>query len=119
MCLPQITHHCRPVFKRSCYNPLDVFKYRHLHQRSTVGLKGQRRALPLLLLLTLLPPLVISYGAHICGLMPVIDHPPCDKHVTLGAAREGVDPFLQDNFCVLHMVVNEVHLECDTACRPP
>ena len=51
--------------------------------------------------------------------MPVIDHPPCDEHVTLGAAREGVSLLLYHNYHVLHVALQEVYPKCAVAFHPP
>ena len=48
-----------------------------------------------------------------------IDIPTCDENVTLGVAREGVDPLIQYHYCVQHVALNEVKLECAAARRPP
>ena len=40
------------------------------------------------------------------------------KYVAGREARVGAVPFLQNNYCVLHMAVHKVNPEVDTSCLP-
>ena len=81
-----------------------------------MGLKGHRRAPPCLFLPTLLPPTLLPPGTHFRGLVTAIERPQYEKQVTLGAAWEGVDTFLQDHYLILHVAVNEVYPDFAAAC---
>ena len=107
------------VIIQSRQNPPKVFKLQHRHQRSPAGLKGHHSSPLHLFLPPSLPLLLLLPGAHFHGLFPSVESPPCDEYVTLGSAREGVDPLLQYHYHVLHVVVHEVYLECAAARRLP
>ena len=116
--LPQLSHHYQPVIIQSCQHPSNIFELLHHLQRPPVGLKGHRHAPLRLFLQSLLHTPILSPGAHFRGLVPVIERPPCNEHITLGTFQEVVNPLLQDHYRVSHISVHEVYPKCAAARRP-
>ena len=56
-----------------------------------------------------LPNPILSPGAYRRSLVPAIDCPPCDEHVTLGTLQEGVATLLQDHYRVPHGAGHKIY----------